>query len=200
VEKTPLLLLISGPAGSGKTTLCDRLLEEFSPGLQRVITATTRPPRPGEVNGVDYHFLKEDDFLEKVRNHEFYEHARVHSGYYGTLKAEIQNKLASQINLILNIDVQGAATFRALAKIDPVLAQQLRTLFVLPASIDQIRNRLHSRGKDSSEEIERRLLTAEKEMEQKDYFGHILLSATKEEDYQNIRNYYLTASQATPVQ
>lgn len=196
MEKTSLLLLISGPAGSGKTTLCDRLLEEFSPGLQRVITATTRAPRPGETNGIDYHFYDETEFLSKVGNNEFYEHARVHSGYYGTLKAEIQDKLASQINLILNIDVQGAETFRNLAKQDTILAKQLRSLFVLPSSIDQIRQRLLGRGKDSAEEIERRLITAEKEMEQKDFFDHILRSASRDEDYQAIRNYYLEASSA----
>jgi len=194
VEQSPLLLLISGPAGSGKTTLCDRLLEEFTPGLQRVITATTRPPRPGEKDGVDYHFFAEDQFLEKVRNDEFYEHAQVHSGYYGTLKAEIQDKLASQINLILNIDVQGASTFRKLAQTDKTLASQIRTLFVLPSSIDQIRQRLLNRGKDSAEEIERRLITAEEEMKHKDYFDHILKSASKEEDYQSIRNYYMKAA------
>lgn len=194
MDKSPLLLLISGPAGSGKTTLCDRLLEEFTPGLQRVITATTRPPRAGEQDGVDYHFLAENDFLEKVRNDEFYEHAQVHSGYYGTLKAEIQGKLASQINLILNIDVQGASTFRKLAQNDALLASQLRTLFVLPSSIDQIRQRLLNRGKDSAEEIERRLITAEEEMKHKDYFDHILKSASKEEDYQSIRNYYMKAA------
>lgn len=194
MDKSPLLLLISGPAGSGKTTLCDRLLEEFTPGLQRVITATTRPPRAGEQDGVDYHFLAENDFLEKVRNDEFYEHAQVHSGYYGTLKAEIQGKLASQINLILNIDVQGASTFRKLAQNDALLASQLKTLFVLPSSIDQIRQRLLNRGKDSAEEIERRLITAEEEMKHKDYFDHILKSASKEEDYQSIRNYYMKAA------
>jgi guanylate kinase len=194
VEYAPLLLLISGPAGSGKTTLCDRLIEEFKPGLQRVITATTRSPRSGEIDGIDYHFLKEDEFLKRVRNGEFYEHAQVHSGYYGTLKSEIQNKLASQINLILNIDVQGASTFRNLAKNDPQLARQLKTLFVQPSSIDQIRQRLLRRGKDSADEIERRLITAETEMAEKDHFDHILQSASREEDYQNIRAFYLAAS------
>ena len=196
MEHSPLLLLISGPAGSGKTTLCDRLVEEFSPGLQRVITATTRAPRKGEQQGVDYHFLEDKEFLEKVSKGEFYEYARVHSGYYGTLKAEIQDKLAIQINLILNIDVQGAETFRNLAKQDSILAKQIRSLFVLPSSIDQIRQRLINRGKDSADEIERRLITAEKEMEHKDYFDHILRSASKEEDYQAIRNYYLEATAA----
>ena len=194
MERPPLLLLISGPAGSGKTTLCDRLLEEFSPGLQRVVTATTRQPRKGEQDGVDYHFLDESDFLSKVRNNEFYEYAQVHSGYYGTLKAAIQDKLASHINLLLNIDVQGAETFRNLAKEDAQLAGQLHTLFVNPSSIDQIRERLLRRGQDSPDEIERRLVTAQKEMEHKDKFDHILHSSTKEEDYANIRNFYLQAS------
>ena len=187
-----LLLLISGPAGSGKTTLCDRLLEEFASGLQRVITTTTRLPREGEVDGVDYHFLDKAEFLHKVDAGEFYEYARVHSGYYGTQKSAIREQLNCDMDLILNIDVQGAASFRKIARSDTTLAGQLVTVFIQPASIDQIRERLLHRGKDTSDEIERRLITAEQEMTQKDFFDHVIISGTKEADYEAFRHLYLS--------
>jgi len=197
VARDSLLLLICGPAGSGKTTLCDRLLEEFAPALQRVITSTTRAPREGEVDGVDYHFLDEDDFLRKVQVGEFYEHARVHSGYYGTLKSAIRGQFARGTDLVLNIDVQGAASFRDIARSDAVLAARLVTVFILPANIGQIRGRLQHRGKDGEEEIQRRLVTAEQEMAHKDQFDHVILSGTKEEDYAAFRNLYLAAREAS---
>lgn len=139
---------------------------------------------------MDYHFLEEDDFLRKVQAGEFYEHARVHNRYYGSLKSEIRDKLARQMDLVLNVDVQGAQTFRENAKDDPELQKMLVTVFVLPISIGQIRERLQGRGKDSPREIERRLVTAEKEMADKVHFDHIIPSGTKEEDYQAFRAIY----------
>lgn len=190
MARSSLLLLIAGPAGSGKTTLCDRLLKEFSPGLQRVITSTTRVPREGEIDGVAYHFFNEAEFLKKVQVGEFYEYARVHSGYYGTPKTAIRDKLSQNIDLVLNVDVQGAASFRDIAQADLVFGEQLVSVFVQPASLLQIRERLEHRGKDSIEEIERRLVTAEQEVVLKDHFDHVIISGTKEEDYQAFRAIY----------
>ena len=121
---------------------------------------------------------------------EFYEYARVHSGYYGTLKSAIQDKLSQNIDLVLNVDVQGAASFRDIAQADLVFGEQLVSVFVQPASLLQIRERLEHRGKDSIEEIERRLVTAEQEMVLKDQFDHVIISGTKEEDYQAFRAIY----------
>jgi guanylate kinase len=190
VSRSSLLLLVSGPAGTGKTTLCDRLLNDFEPELQRVITSTTRTPRDGEVDGVDYHFFNEPEFQKKLGNGEFYEHAHVHSGYYGTLKSEIQGKLTQDTDLLLNIDVQGAASFREIARVDPVLGGQLVTVFIQPVSIQQIHERLEGRGKDSAGEINRRLLTAQREMSHRDHFNHVINSGSKEEDYLSFRSIY----------
>ena len=190
MSRSSLLLLVSGPAGSGKTTLCDRLLDDFGPRLQRVITSTTRAPREGEFDGVDYHFLSELEFQEKLAAGEFYEYAQVHSGCYGTLKSSIQGQLTEDIDLVLNIDVQGAASFREIAMVDPVLGSQLVTVFIHPISTQQIQDRLEGRGKDSPEEIERRLITAQREMSHRDHFDHVIKSGTKEEDYLAFRAIY----------
>jgi len=193
VSRSSLLLLVSGPAGTGKTTLCDRLLNDFGPRLQRVITSTTRAPREGESDGVDYHFLSEPEFQEKLAAGEFYEYAQVHSGCYGTLKSSIQGQLTEDIDLMLNIDVQGAASFREIAMVDPVLGGQLVTVFIQPISTQQIQDRLEGRGKDSPEEIGRRLITAQREMSHRDHFDHVIKSGTKEEDYQAFRAIYEAA-------
>ena len=190
MSRSSLLLLVSGPAGTGKTTLCDRLLYDFGSRLQRVITSTTRAPREGESDGVDYHFLSEPEFQEKLAAGEFYEYAQVHSGCYGTLKSSIQGQLTEDIDLVLNIDVQGAASFREIAMVDPVLGGQLVTVFIQPISTQQIQDRLEGRGKDSPEEIGRRLITAQREMSHRAHFDHVIKSGTKEEDYQAFRAIY----------
>ena len=117
-SESGFLFIVSGPAGSGKTTVCDRMLNEVS-GVQRVVTSTTRAPRGGERDTVDYYFFDRPTFEQKIEAGEFYEHARVHNNLYGTLKSEVQGKLASGIDLLLNIDVQGAAQMRETAKAYP---------------------------------------------------------------------------------
>ena len=105
-----ILFIISGPAGSGKTTICDGLIEKES--LQRIVTSTTRSPRQGEIDGLDYHFLTPDDFKTKIKEDAFYEYATVHNNYYGTQKLDIINPILAGQNLLLNIDVQGAKTIK----------------------------------------------------------------------------------------
>lgn len=175
-----VLLVISGPAGSGKTTLCENLLAA-RPSLQRVVTATSRAPREGESDGVDYHFLSTEDFCRRISHGDFYEWAEVHGKgrYYGSLKSEIDGKLASGSDLLLNIDVQGAATFRRQRAQLPGL---LVTVFIRPLSLEQLRQRLAERDQDSPAEIERRLETARREIERAPEFDHIIDSGTKEED------------------
>ena len=187
----PLLLVISAPSGAGKTTLCDSVLKVL-PGACRAVTCTTRKPRNGEQDGRDYYFIGKDEFFARVEGDEFLENAVVHGNHYGVLKSELKASLADGNDVLLNIDVQGAASFRKIARSDTTLAGQLVTVFIKPASIDQIRARLLHRGKDTSDEIERRLITAEQEMTQKDFFDHVIISGTKEADYEAFRHLYLS--------
>jgi guanylate kinase len=177
-----VLLLLAGPAGVGKSTLCDRFVDAV-PGFQRVITATTRPPRLGEINGHDYHFLSEKQFDEKLAAGEFLEWACVHRKFrYGTLKSAVLDRLP-QTNLIMNIDVQGVRSIRAAAANLAVLRARLVTVFVAPDSFEVLRERLQYRGTDTEEEILRRLRTAELELGERNSYDYVIHSGTKEQDF-----------------
>tara|TARA_A100001015_G_scaffold50399_1_gene55570 strand:+ start:78 stop:725 length:648 start_codon:yes stop_codon:yes gene_type:complete len=183
------LLIVSGPAGSGKTTVCNRLLE-VSPKLERVITATTRAPRGDEQDGLDYYFLNAADFEERIGRDAFYEYARVHGNHYGTLKSEVQEKLLSGMDLLLNIDVQGAASFRQTADQDPLLKGRIATVFIMPPSREELEKRLRGRGTDTEDEVRRRLHVAEEEMKQAQLYDYILMSADKDADFHQLLAIY----------
>ena len=157
-----LLLILAGPAGSGKTTLCDRLVDE-SDRLERVVTCTTRAPREGEKDGVDYYFLSDDEFGAKAEAGEFLEWAHVHTYRYGTLKSTIETKLEDDVDLVMNIDVQGVASVQEAARKQPTIGQRLVTVFLMPASFEELKERLRGRGKDDEAEISRRIESAERE-------------------------------------
>jgi len=186
-----VLLLISGPAGSGKTTLCERL-HAACPDLERVVTATTRAPRDGEKDGRDYFFLTNKEFEERLAQGDFYEHARVHGRLYGVLKEEIDHRLDAGVDLLLNVDVQGAASFRQAAQENPRLAKRLVTVFIEPQSIAQLKERLSGRG-ENEEEIERRLQSAQAELPQTVHFDHRIVSTTKEADFAALEAIYRQA-------
>ena len=179
-ESKGLLFIISGPAGSGKTTICDGLMEKES--LQRIVTSTTRSPRQGERDGLDYHFLNTQDFETKITEDAFYEYATVHNNYYGTQKADILKPILSGQNLLLNIDVQGAKTITENASADDVLKGHIVTIFIMPPSLEELNARLRNRGTDSEEEIERRLIVARTEMEQQKYYDYTITSQSKSAD------------------
>lgn len=184
-----ILLIVSGPAGSGKTTLCDRMLDE-EPAIQRVVTSTTRPPRAGEQHQVDYYFFDHKTFDEKVAAGEFYEWAHVHTNRYGTLKSEIQHKLAAGADLLLNIDVQGAETFRQAGREDPLLKGKVVTVFIMPPSMEELENRLRERSTDDEAEIQRRLGVARQEVQQRERYEHCILSGTREDDFAALHKIY----------
>jgi len=190
MAKSAILLIISGPAGSGKTTLCDRLLDEYSPNVQRVVTSTTRDPRPGEVNERDYYFFSVPEFESLETQGAFYETADVHGRRYGTLKREVHNKLSANIDCLLNIDVQGAVAFFNAAKSDELLEDKIYSIFIMPPDLETLKARILARGETSSEEIKRRLESARTEMEYAEQYDTILNTSTREADWITVRQYY----------
>jgi guanylate kinase len=176
-----LLILISAPSGGGKTTLCNQLLAA-QPSMTRAITCTTRAPRPGEKDGVDYYFLDPEDFQRRAQAGEFIEHATVFGRGYGTLRSELLDKLRRGLDVLLNVDVQGAATIRAQAQKEPELKRALVTVFLTPPSITVLEARLTKRAADAPEEIQKRLGVARKEIAQWNHFDYLLISTTIPED------------------
>jgi len=177
----PLLILISAPSGAGKTTLVNLLLKA-QPQMTRAITCTTRAPRPGETEGVDYHFLTAADFLKRLQAGNFIEHATVYGNSYGILKRELLDKLRAGRDVLLNVDVQGAATIRAQAEIEPELRQALVTIFLTTASVRVLEQRLKQRGADAEAVIQKRLAVARQEISQWKNFDYLVISGSKQED------------------
>ena len=183
-----VLFIISGPAGSGKTTICDGLMGKES--LQRIVTSTTRNPREGEIDGEDYHFLTPENFKTKIKEDAFYEYATVHNNYYGTERMAILNPILAGQNLLLNIDVQGAKTIKEKASADNALKGHIVTIFIMPPSIEELSARLQNRGTDSEEEIERRLIVARSEIEQEKYYDYSIVSQSISADLEAVFEIY----------
>jgi guanylate kinase len=181
-----LLVLISAPSGGGKTTLCQQLLQS-RPDMTRAITCTTRAPRSGETDGVDYYFLTESNFQHRVEAGDFLEHATVYGRSYGTLKSEVLEKLRGGRDVLLNVDVQGAASIRNRARQDPELGGALVSVFLTPPSMDILETRLRKRGTDAPEVVQKRLDTARQEIEQWTQFDYLLISGSIDEDLRRMQ-------------
>ena len=180
-----MLLVIAGPAGSGKSTLCDRLVAE-RPEFHRVVTTTTRAPRAGEIDGVHYHFFSPAEFRRKVANGEFLEWAQVHGDrddrLYGTLKSSVMDPLRMGTDLVMSIDVQGVEKLRQAARHDPVLHRALTTVFIV-VDRERLVARMRERAKDHEDEIARRMATAEAELREAPKFDFRIESHTRDEDF-----------------
>ena len=178
-----LLIVISAPSGGGKTTLCEQLLAA-RPNMARAITCTTREPRPGETDGEDYYFLDAGNFLKRVQAGNFLEHATVYGQSYGTLTAEVLGKLRQGKDVLLNIDVQGAASVREAALSDPELKRALVSIFLTPPTVEVLEGRLRKRGTDGEAVIQKRLAVARQEVAQWKNFDYLLLSESIPADVQ----------------
>ena len=178
-----ILFVISAPSGAGKTTLVDALRETSE--FVYSVSCTTRPPRTGEIDGQDYRFLAEADFLDRVNAGEFLEHAKVHDHYYGTLLDPVLTTLQDGHDVLIDIDTQGAASIRNCA--DPFIRDALADVFIMPPDLDELRRRLMKRGTETPEQIESRLVTASCEMQLWRNYRYTIISRTVEEDLQKFR-------------
>lgn len=164
----PKVFVITGPSGVGKGTLIATLLERL-PDLELSVSATTREPREGEVDGRDYRFLDEPEFERRVQAGDFLEHATYSGSRYGTQRSEVERGLAEGHSVVLEIELQGARQVRATMP-EAVL------IFIAPPDRDALRSRLQQRGTDSAEAIERRLRTADEELDAQGEFGHVIVN------------------------
>lgn len=173
-----MLIVVSGPSGTGKTTLCHKVCD----GEKAVfsVSCTTRPPRPGEVDGRDYFFLDETDFLARVDRGELFEYARVHNRWYGTLKSYVFENLRRGVDVFMDIDVQGAIQVRGCE--DDLVRRCLTDIFVMPPSLNELRNRLSGRATESDDALELRMKNAEAEMQHWRDYRYCLISDTRESD------------------
>lgn len=173
-ETHPLLIVISGTPGAGKDSMIRRLKEREHP-FHFVVTATDRPPRPGEVHGEDYFFLTTTEFTGLIENDELLEHALVYGQHKGVPKQQVREALASGKDVVMRVDVQGAATIRQLVP-EAVL------IFLTAPSEEELVRRLRKRGSDSPEQLEKRITTAREEMERLSEFDYVVVNRDGELD------------------
>ena len=184
-DKKPLLIVICGPSGTGKTSLCDKLLAERDDVVYS-ISCTTRAPRGAEVDGEDYFFLSEESFAAQAAENQFIESATVHSHKYGTLKGVLYDAMAENMHILMDIDVQGVEQIRefvgGVEDSDPLKAGFV-DIFVSPPSISALNERLVARGEDAPEVIEERLQNAAEEMEHAKEFKYIVVNDNLDDAY-----------------
>jgi guanylate kinase len=183
LRRTGILFVISAPSGAGKTTLCTALRQK--PDFVWSVSCTTRTPRPGEVDGEDYHFLSPEDFSARLGRGEFLEHAEVHGNHYGTLKGPVLENLRNGIDVLLDIDTQGAANIRACG--DALILQALADVFLLPPDLEELRRRLLRRGTETDDQVEVRMRNAAKEMECWRDYRYTIINGSMEENIEKFR-------------
>ena len=179
-----ILFVISAPSGAGKTTVVQAL--RTTGKFFYSVSCTTRAPRAGETNGEHYQFLSAADFLTQIDTGDFLEHAKVHQDLYGTLREPVLTNLTKGVDVLIDIDTQGAATIRN--SDDPIIRQALADIFIMPPSVEELRRRLMKRGTETAQQIESRLATATREMELWRDYRYTIVSGSVEEDLGNVRN------------
>ncbi len=179
-----ILFVVSAPSGAGKSTLCDALRQ--TPDFVYSVSCTTRPPRAGEIEGEDYHFLSKPDFLARIEAGAFLEYAEVHGKYYGTLREPILSNLHQGVDVLIDIDTQGATAIREFD--DAFVRQALADVFIMPPDLEELRRRLTKRGTETPAQIKVRLQTAAREMEHWRDYRYTIISRSVEEDLLKFRH------------
>lgn len=182
-HRTGILFVVSAPSGAGKTTLCDALRQ--TPDFVYSVSCTTRPPRASEIEGEDYQFISETEFAARINAGEFLEHAKVHEHRYGTLRDPIVLNLKNGIDVLIDVDTQGAASIRNYD--DEFIREALCDVFIMPPDLEELRRRLTKRGTETNEQIELRLKTAAREMVLWREYRYTIISKSIEEDLQKFR-------------
>lgn len=192
----PLLIVMSAPSGAGKTTLCDRLLQDY-PEISYSVSCTTRAPRGEEEDGIDYFFISPEEFEARAKKGLFLENALVHGNRYGTLADPVREAIAEGQSILMDIDVAGAEQVREyvenLPEGDP-LREGFIDIFIRPPSMEELRNRLYGRGEDTEEVIEQRLRNAVGELEHAGEYMHCVVNDNLETAYDQLREIIEAAS------
>ncbi len=183
IFRAGILFVVSAPSGAGKSTLCSAL--RTTKDFIYSVSCTTRPPRPGEFHGEDYHFLSVEEFRRNVEAGEFLEYAEVHGNFYGTLRENVLVHLREGVDVLIDIDTQGAAAIRA--STDPTIQNALADVFIMPPDMAELRRRLVKRGTETPEQIERRLANAAGEMARWRDYQYVIISGSVEEDLSKFR-------------
>jgi guanylate kinase len=184
IERRGLLFCLLGPSGSGKSTLSNMLLKEFEGTIVPSISYTTREPREGEIHGQHYYFVSLDEFNVRKSKGTFFETEETHGNWYGTPKSPIDNSISSGIDLLLDIDIKGANSFKKAFPLNTV------TLFLLPPSSDELKNRIQGRASISEEEIKIRLQTAQNEYKSllNSEVDYCIVNASLYDTYNSVRS------------
>jgi guanylate kinase len=179
-----ILFVISAPSGAGKTTLVAALRQTSE--LAYSVSCTTRAPRTGEIDGEDYQFLSDADFRARVKSGDFLEYAQVHGDFYGTLREPVITNLKNGMDVLIDIDTQGAVAIRNCD--DRIIRQALADVFIMPPDLKELRRRLTKRATETVQQIDSRLATAAREMELWRDYRYIIISRSVEEDLQKFRH------------
>ena len=179
-----ILFVISAPSGAGKTTLVAALRQTSE--LAYSVSCTTRAPRAGEIDGEDYQFLPGADFRARVKAGDFLEYAQVHGDFYGTLREPVITTLKNGVDVLIDIDTQGAVAIRNCN--DPFIRQAVTDVFIMPPDLEELRRRLTKRGTETAQQIDSRLATAAREMELWRDYRYTIISRSVEEDLQKFRH------------
>jgi guanylate kinase len=183
MKRLGILFVISAPSGAGKSTICSSLRQ--TPDTVYAVSCTTRAPRAGEIDGEDYHFMEPAEFEHRIAAGDFLEYARVHDHYYGTIRQTIVDHLREGIDVLVDIDVQGATSIRQCT--DPFVRESLVDIFIMPPDLEELRHRLLKRGTETEEQIDKRLAAAATEMKCWREYRYTIISGSMEEDLTKFR-------------